>query len=106
MVSPFHALTKAKSDSKAKAALSTPGEAGMAEAVLADGRIMPVSYSVDAARPSLQLLNTSAKPDQAAANAVPLKMDNKGDLPLNARIRFALRSQSPARFPRSEKVPR
>ena len=89
-------------DPKAKTPLTTAGESGTAEAVLADGRTLPVPYTVDAARPSLNLLSRSIKPDGQAG--LPLVLGSKDDLPLNAKITIALRSEFPARFPRAEKI--
>ena len=83
----------------------TPGAAGAtgtAEATLADGRIVPVPYVVDAARPSVQMLTVT--PHMEASTSVPLTLGGKSDLPLDARITIALRSASPARFPRGEKI--
>ncbi|SEC63212.1 hypothetical protein [Terriglobus roseus] len=88
--------------SKAKTPLSTVGESGTADVFLADGRILPVPFTVDAARPSLNLLSKSIKPE--SQSGLPLALGSKDDLPLNAKITIALRSDFPARFPRSEKV--
>ncbi len=78
------------------------GATGKAEATLADGRTVTVPYVVDAARPSVQMLTTSTH--LQAGTSVPLTLGNKNDLPLDARITIALRSGSPARFPRGEKI--
>ncbi len=78
------------------------GATGTAEAVLQDGRTLPVTYVVDAPRPSLMILSKSVQPE--TPGALPLTLSSKDDLPLNARIAIALRSISPSRFPRSEKV--
>jgi hypothetical protein len=48
------------------------------------------------------LLSKTAK--AAQTTGLPLQLNGKDDLPLNARITFALRSDFPARFPRGEKV--
>ena len=78
------------------------GATGTAQATLADGRTVPVPFVVDAARPVVQMLTTSAHVQ--AATGIPLTLGNRNDLPLDARITVALRSASPARFPRNEKV--
>jgi hypothetical protein len=95
-------VPKAKPEKGKPSPLTTAGESGSAEAVLADGRTLPVGYVVDAARPSVELLTKASKAD--AQGGLPLQLANKDDLPLNARITFALRSSFPARFPRSEKI--
>ena len=89
-------------DAKGKGPLTTAGETGNADVVLNDGRTLPVNYTVDGARPAVTLLSKSAKPEQTTG--LPLNLTGKNDLPLNARITFALKSNSPARFPRGEKV--
>ncbi len=87
---------------KSKGPLMTAGETGSADVVLNDGRTFSVNYTVDGARPSVTLLSKSAKPDVTAG--LPLILNGKDDLPLNAKITFALRTESPARFSRGEKV--
>lgn len=89
-------------DAKGKVALETAGETGSADAVLNDGRTMPVNYTVDGARPAVALLSKSSKQDQVTG--LPLNLSGRDDLPLNARITFALKSNFPARFPRGEKI--
>jgi hypothetical protein len=93
---------KAAKDSKAKAQFGAAGESGTAEAKLADGRTLSVSYSVDTARPALDLLSKTVKAD--TGTGLPLTLAGNNDIPLNAKITLALRSRFPDRFPRSEKV--
>ena len=93
---------KTAADSKGKAPFSTSGENGMAEAKLTDGRTLSVSYSVDTARPALDLLSKTVKAD--TGNGLPLTLPGTSDIPLNSKITLALRSRFPERFPRSEKV--
>ncbi|MGI4755803.1 MAG: hypothetical protein ACRYGF_03030 [Janthinobacterium lividum] len=85
-----------------KGKLSKAGETGMAEAILRDGRTIPVPFSVDAPRPSFALLNKSFRAN--AQTGLPLNLGSSEDLPADARFTIALRSSSPARFPRTEKV--
>lgn len=87
---------------KVQAQFGTAGESGTAEAKLADGRTLPVSYSVDTARPALDLLSKTVKAD--TGTGLPLTLAGDNDIPLNAKITLALRSRFPDRFPRSEKV--
>ena len=91
-----------KKDEQGKAILSTAGETGTGVAILQDGRSLPVNYTVDAARPTVEVLSKSIRND--LQQGLPLNLENKDDLPLNARITFALRSGFPARFPRTEKI--
>ena len=94
---------KAPAKSKEElAALSSAGATGMAAAVLHDGRTLPVSYSVDAARPSLELISRTVK--ATATAGLPLSLSSSTDLPLDSTVTLALRSAMPARFARTEKV--
>lgn len=90
------------SNKQGQPALSSPGETGTASAVLRDGRTLPVTYSVEAARPTLQLLSHTTK--AAAQSGLPLTLSDGADWPLDSTITLALRSVAPARFPRTEKV--
>lgn len=94
-------LRLARTPSKDRTQMSA-GDRGKADVLLADGRTVSVPYAVDAARPSLSLLSRNIRLDDTAG--LPLALSSKDDLPLNARITLALRSESPARFPRSEKL--
>ncbi|MEG9431004.1 hypothetical protein JAO32_01720 [Terriglobus sp. ADX1] len=88
-------------DSHAKPVFNS-GDSGTAEAKLSDGRTMPVSYSVDTARPAVDLLRKTLKAD--AGSGIPLILNSEDAIPLNARVTLALRSRFPDRFPRSEKI--
>lgn len=81
---------------------SPAGATGMAEVMLADGRSVTVPYVVDAPRPSVEILTKSSR--MPAGTGVALSLGGNNDLPLDARITIALRSASPARFPRGEKI--
>ncbi len=96
-------LTALSSSTKKDASpLQTPGATGVAEVLLQDGRTLPVNYVVDAPRPSLDILKKVVQSD--TQGGFPLTLTGKDDLPLNARITIVLRTLSPVRFPRSEKV--
>ncbi len=95
--------TKSPAKSKdERAALESPGGTGSAAAVLRDGRTLPVTYSVDAARPTLELISRTVK--LAAPTGLPLSLPGSTDLPLDSTVTLALRSAVPARFSRTEKV--
>ena len=81
---------------------SAPGESGVAQAILRDGRTLQVNYAVDAARPSLELLNQSVK--LGTQGGLPLTLSGGNTLPLDSRVTLALRSAMPSRFARTEKV--
>ena len=79
------------------------GDHGTATVSLRDGRVLTTSYVVDAARPSVTVLNrtSTALPGDTG---VPLALSDSDALPLHSKITLALRSDSPAKFVRSEKV--
>jgi hypothetical protein len=95
------AQDKQSTDPHAKPAFNS-GDSGTAEAKLSDGRTMPVPYSVDTARPALDLLSKTLKAD--AGSGIPLVLSSANAIPLNSRVTLALRSRFPDRFPRSEKI--
>ncbi|MEZ2345587.1 hypothetical protein [Terriglobus sp. RCC_193] len=92
---------KQNADPHAKSPFNA-GDSGTAEAKLADGRTVPVSYSVDTARPAVDLLRKTLKAD--AGSGMPLILSSENAIPLNAKLTLALRSRFPERFPRSEKI--
>lgn len=99
----LHLNTKVPAKGKEeRAVLSSPGATGMAAVTLQDGRTLPVSYTVDAARPSLELLSHTVKATVPAG--LPLSLSSSTDLPLDSTVTLALRSAMPARFSRTEKV--
>lgn len=89
-------------DKDERAALSSPGATGSASAVLRDGRTLPVTYKVDAARPTLDLISRTVK--LGTQTGLPLSLPGSTDLPLDSMVTLALRSAVPARFARTEKV--
>ncbi|SDF36661.1 hypothetical protein SAMN05444167_2188 [Terriglobus roseus] len=93
---------KQLADTHTKPVAFISGDSGTAEAKLADGRTLPVSYSVDTARPALDLLRKTLKAD--SGSGIPLTLSSEDAIPLNAKLTLALRSRFPERFPRSEKI--
>ena len=78
------------------------GASGTAEAILADGRSVPVPYAVDAARPLVDIITKTVRVQ--TPSQVALSISGSNDLPLDARITIVLRPASSARFPRNEKI--
>ena len=77
-----------------------PGEA---EVTLDDGRLFNVKVSIDSPRPSAALINKTLQwASSADDNAIQLP--NASELPLEARLTFSLRAQSPAAFRSDEKL--
>ncbi len=79
------------------------GDHGSATLTLRDGRILTTGYVVDAARPSVTVLNRTATALPGEAG-LPLALADADALPLHSKVTVALRADSPAKFSRSEKV--
>ena len=79
------------------------GDHGSATLTLRDGRVLTTSYVVDAARPSVTVLNRmmTALPGDGG---LPLSLNNADAFPLHSKITIALRSGPQTKFSRSEKV--
>ena len=76
---------------------------GDAQVTLADGRTLNVKVSVDAPRPSAVLISKSVQ-RSASANENAIQLSNESELPLEARLSFSIRAQSPAEFASDEKL--
>ena len=79
------------------------GDHGSAALTLRDGRTITTAYAVDAARPSVTVLNRTVTPLPGDVG-LPLTLDDPDAVPLHSKFTVALRSDSPAKFSRSEKV--
>jgi hypothetical protein len=76
---------------------------GSAQVTLTDGRTFDVPASVDSPRPSAALISKTVEwPGAADENAI--RLSNKTEVPLEARLTFSLRALSPASFSRDEKL--
>ena len=76
---------------------------GDAEVTLDDGRIFKVKASVNSPRPSAVLISKTVHgPDSGNANAIQLSSES--ELPLEARLTFSLRAESPDAFTPDEKI--
>jgi len=67
--------------------------------ILKDGRALDVRGRVLAARPKLSLVSKVIEPA-----ASPIHLENKDDLPVDARLHFRLKSEQPGTFDKAEKV--
>jgi hypothetical protein len=88
----------------AKAAVSLKQEdAAKASVTLQDGRVIDLSASVDAPRPSVRLIDKSVQlsPSSGESNIV---LANQDELPQDAKLTFSMRAQLPRTFARDEKV--
>ncbi|MGB8261990.1 MAG: hypothetical protein WCE75_16640 [Terracidiphilus sp.] len=80
-----------------------PGKRATARVVLRDGRQLKVPVTVEPPRPQVVLLSKGAQADPGAAPS-SVHLGSAGDLPIERKVIFFLRSQSPPNFPRDEKV--
>lgn len=89
-------------DAKAAANLKQ-GVTGDAQVTLTDGRMLPVNVAVGAPRPGVELIGKSVQASASSADS-NIQLANQDELPQDARLRFSVRAQSPARFSRNEKI--
>jgi hypothetical protein len=88
----------------AQAAANLKQERGIAGKVtLKDGRIMPVIASVDAPRPRAILIGKSIQPSSSSKDS-NIQLADQGELPPDATLTFAVRTQWPAVFARDETI--
>lgn len=89
-----------------KAARSTagldPGKGYMAEVELKDGRRLKAPATVEPPRPQVMLLSKGVQSGSGAPS--PVQFGSPDDLPVEGRLVFFLKSTTPARFPRNEKI--
>jgi hypothetical protein len=83
--------------------LLEPGKAYTAAVRLFDGRTLRVPVNVAVPRPQIVLLSKGSQDDAAGGNS-PVQLASADDLPVDRRLVFFVRSQSPSAFPRDEKV--
>jgi hypothetical protein len=70
---------------------------------LRDGRQLKTQVTVEAPRPQIALLNKGTQED-AVETPSPVRLGSPDDVPVEGRLVFFVRSNVPAKFPRSEKV--
>jgi hypothetical protein len=79
------------------------GDKASAHVALNDGRMLPLTVTVAAARPSVSLISKAdVLPDDAPATGFNIRIPTENDLPTNDRLVFSLKSTRP--FPRGGKV--
>ncbi len=87
-----------------KAAAGLKAEHNVAAKVrLADGRSLPISVAIDAARPRVRLLGKSVQPSTIDAQS-NIQLKEGEQLPQDAVLVFSMRAQSPAEFAHDESV--
>jgi hypothetical protein len=81
----------------------TPGKNYEARVELKDGRELKAPVMVNPPRPEITLLSKGVQ-DPAVASSAPVHFGSPDDLPVEGKLVFFLKSNSPANFPRDEKV--
>src|ERR1700722_17565771 len=88
----------------AQAAAGLKPEHGIAAKVtLKDGRAIPLIASVDVPRPRVTLMGKNVQPSPSSKDS-NIQLADQGELPQDATLTFALRTQWPAAFSRDESV--
>jgi hypothetical protein len=88
----------------AQAAAGLKQERGIAAKVtLKDGRVLALNASVDAPRPRVVLIGKSVHPS-SSDNDSNIQLADQSELPQDATLTFALRTQWPAAFARDENI--
>src|SRR5271170_1004111 len=88
----------------AQAAAGLKQDHGIAAKVtLKDGRVLPLTGSVDAPRPRVTLIGKSVQPSPSGKDS-NIQLADQGELPQDATLTFAVRAQSPAAFARDENI--
>ena len=78
----------------------------IAQITLKDGRVVPVEATVTEPRPTVSLINKNVESPAPPSGATPIafKLGAPDELPLNGKMTFALRSESPATFAKGESI--
>jgi hypothetical protein len=74
-----------------------------AKITLKDGRVLPLIASVDAPRPRAVLIGKSVQPSPSSRDS-NIQLADQGELPQDATLTFAVRTQWPTVFARDENI--
>ncbi len=82
------------------------GARSVAQVMLKDGRVVAVPVTVEDPRPSVTLINKSVQLAAAPqpAPTVAIKLGAPDELPLDGKLTFALKAQTPATFSKGESI--
>ncbi len=82
------------------------GSNSTAQLMLKDGRSVTVPVTVDAARPAITLLNKNVQlaPLTQPPPAVLMRLGTPDELPLDGKLRFSVKSQTPETFSKGESI--
>ncbi len=88
-----------------------------AKITLKDGRVLPLAVTISTPRPEVRLITKSIQPAQSlspsplpitpaapASSPFQIHLGTPDELPLNARLSFALKAVVPDRFPRNQTI--
>jgi hypothetical protein len=89
-------------DTQAAAALKQERSIS-AKVILKDGRTLPLNASVDAPRPQVMLISKSAQPSSSGKDS-NIQLADPSELPQDATLTFAVRTQWPTVFARDENI--
>jgi hypothetical protein len=78
-----------------------PSERLVAHVALKDGRVLDLATAVEPPRPRVILMSKTVQPGPIPS---VIHLGNEGDLPQDGQISFFLKSETPASFPRGEKI--
>ncbi|MGC1905801.1 MAG: hypothetical protein WA715_18425 [Candidatus Acidiferrum sp.] len=78
-----------------------PDQTVVAKVALKDGRVLDLQTKVNPARPKLALVSKNIQPGDTPSS---ITLGSQSELPLDGQISFLLKSEVPARFPRSERI--
>ena len=78
------------------------GASAVAKVTLADGRTLPVKFTVQAARPAVTLISRVRLPAAANDSALPIQISSDNDLPVQDQLVFSIKSEQP--FARSSAI--
>jgi hypothetical protein len=95
-------LTMVAQDTPAAAALKPERNIG-AKVTLKDGRVLPLTAAVDAPRPRVLLMGKSVQSSPSGRDS-NIQLTDPGELPQDATISFAVRTQWPTAFARDESI--
>jgi hypothetical protein len=90
-------------DGGAAAALRAESGTAAAKVTLKDGRVLPVSVTIEPPRPRVALLSKSVQVSSSSAGS-NIRLSDPDEIPEDATLIFSLRSQAPATFARDEEI--
>jgi hypothetical protein len=78
-----------------------PDQSLVAKVALKDGRVLDLPTKVEAPRPKVILVSKSIQLGNTPSN---INLGSQDELPLDGQISFLLKTQTPGKFPRSERI--